>query len=810
MMAHVFEIQPIEVERFYTGVISQRNKLAIPIRVFGRRLIELYDAILSGSNAEISVRSTLVRAAGNIQYNSNVVSGIPQKFYSFQQSSTQSLFPVIDTTTGVFYVPPGASAPVSLITKTQSKQSSFFGVGNFLYIGNAEFSRKWDGPSGLQGITKWGIDTASVSGSTSAFCGTGADGGTNPWVNPTNIQGAPDGVFTTDALSAGPNTVTFSAQLNATNYGFAIAAGNTINGIQVVISGLQSQQLTVSFPRMFINVTLQNNGSTIGTFKSAVLPTVAGTVTLGSSSDLWGGVLTPAVINSGTFGIQIQAVVNNQGLAGTKNCTFSLDAAQIIVFNSGAPTVTVNAAAGTFSATQGYQYLFSYSNSVDNNIGNPTPASLSTGPFTNKLNVQIGLVASTDPQVNQIRLFRTTDTGTGAVFFELPTSPYPNLTQTVNDVAPDTILQVTQAVVVGTQAFSIPPAGLVNIEWYAGRLWGSVNNLLYFSAGPDNAPMGRGTSDWPPANVFELPTTIVKLIALNGGNGMLVVTLDGIHVVQGISNPGFTVNKWLSDVGARQQNAVDTDGSNVYIFTSDRQFLKISAQGMEELSQNISDQTDNFDPTAVYVMQHRSGSQDSRVFLTDGSTQWISYNLMMGAWEPARTFADGSGVSAIGSIEIQPGTYKLLKGSTTAGSVIQQRDLSTFTDNGSAYSWNVIFGNIPIADPSQLANIENLIIRLSLPGTLPTVSILPNDTAGAFSTITRSVQEPPESNTTPTGYVARRYYLGDSPVWTQMTHLQVQLAFTTDTVQNELLSWGLFPNQSTDQQTQQLPQVQGR
>jgi hypothetical protein len=30
------------------------------------------------------------------------------------------------------------------------------------------------------------------------------------------------------------------------------------------------------------------------------------------------------------------------------------------------------------------------------------------------------------------RLFRTTDTGTGALFFELPTSPYPNVNANVS------------------------------------------------------------------------------------------------------------------------------------------------------------------------------------------------------------------------------------------------------------------------------------------------------------------------------------------------------------------------------------------
>ena len=127
MRPHSFESGPIEIERFYTGVISQRNRLAIPIRIMGRRLIELYDAILSGSNAEISSRSTLQRAAGFIPYNSNVITGVPQKFYAFQQTSTQSIFPIVDTTLGVFYVQSGAIAPTSLITKAQGKQSSFYG-----------------------------------------------------------------------------------------------------------------------------------------------------------------------------------------------------------------------------------------------------------------------------------------------------------------------------------------------------------------------------------------------------------------------------------------------------------------------------------------------------------------------------------------------------------------------------------------------------------------------------------------------------------------------------------------------------------
>jgi hypothetical protein len=964
LIPHTFETEAIEVDRFYTGVISQRNKLAIPIRVMGRRIIELYDAILSGQNAEISVRSTLQRACGYIPYNSNPVSGVPQKFHAFQPiSQPGSIFPIVDTSTGVFYVPPGTAAQTTVATKTQGKQSSFFSVGNYLYIGNQEFSKKWD-TGAPQGLTNWGINIGSVNNAVGPNgAGTGTDvpvtGGT-AWANPGNIT-ANDGVFSTVTLAAPggssftgnyapgtassaswtnanaikvndatyatrsmapralsgtitatnfgfgvpsnatilgisatiihgditgigdifdnivqlvklgapvgnneasgvvwgappetdsyggpsdlwgttwtpadvnssgfgiqlqaknfsfvstetagvtfmslgvsysvPSTATVSDYLEGTNFAFAIAGTSTISGILVEVKGLQPAGNPA---QSGLNATLLKLGTPIGSAKSLTLPAANGFVPLGGAGDLWGTTWTPNDVNQINFGVAIQGM--NSG--GT-SASYSVDFVRITLFGTGGPTVAL--VAGTLTATQGFQYLFAFGNSNDGNISNPTPASTTIKPVAQ--GVQVSLTASTDPQVNQIRLFRTTDTGTGAVFFELPTSPYPNTTANVVDNAADTALQVTQALVVGTLNFSAPPAGLVNLEWYAGRMWGSVGNLLYYSAGPDNTPMGNGQSNWPPQNVFVLPTQIVKNCALNGGNGMLSVTLDGVHVVQGISNPGFTVNKWLSDVGARQQNAVDTDGSNLYIFTSDRQFLQLSSQGINELSQTISDQTDALDPTRVYVTQHRSGSQDSRVFLTDGAASIFPYNLMMGAWEPVKNPADGGGVGAIGSIEIQPGVFKLLKGATTSGQLILQRDLGTFSDNGTAYPWNAVFGNIPLANPTQLANIESILLRTTSVGSLPTVSVLANDTAGNFVPIPSPRDEPPEANSPAQGYTAKKYYLDAAKVWTQMSHIQVQFSFGAEAAQNEILSWGIFPNQSADQQPGKIPEIQGR
>lgn len=356
---HTFESAPIETERFYTGMISQRNRLAIPIRIFGRRLIMLYDAILSGSNAELTVRSTLQRAAGFLQYNTNTVSGVPQRFYGFQPVSTGTILPIADTTAGVFYVPPGSAAPTSLITKTQGKQSSFFGVGNYLYVGNTEFSNKWDGgiPSG-QGVTKWGIAIGSVNNAVGPnLAGSGANGGGSgvAWSNPGNVsQTSSLGPFAIALCTPSNNT---SQGLQATSFGFSIPSTTTISGIQVQFFQVVSNATFCKF-----SVQMLKNGNPTGTAKLVSGTNVGSVLALGGTSDLWGTTWVAGDASTSGFGFQVTLLDSDS----TNNQNANVDNFKITVYGIGGPTVTVSGSAGSFSATQGYQYLFVYGNSNDN------------------------------------------------------------------------------------------------------------------------------------------------------------------------------------------------------------------------------------------------------------------------------------------------------------------------------------------------------------------------------------------------------------------------------------------------------------
>jgi hypothetical protein len=101
-----------------------------------------------------------------------------------------------------------------------------------------------------------------------------------------------------------------------------------------------------------------------------------------------------------------------------------------------AVTATVSGSAGTFSASVGFTYKYTYYNSSTGHESADS-ATASTGAFTNKLNVAVGYTASADAQVTHIRIYRTTDGG--STYYLLTTVT--NATSSYNDTTTDATLQ---------------------------------------------------------------------------------------------------------------------------------------------------------------------------------------------------------------------------------------------------------------------------------------------------------------------------------------------------------------------------------
>lgn len=489
------------------------------------------------------------------------------------------------------------------------------------------------------------------------------------------------------------------------------------------------------------------------------------------------------------------------------------------------------------SPKTGYQYYYAFMNSYTGHLSNVSPISVSTGAQVGQIITVSGVGMQTlpsgpygmDPQVDTIVVFRNVDGG--GFWYQIATFPNPGNasiagTWNLHDIAPDNGVTVTTTVALNgvpqavTEALntlifapisdlnSLPPAGIVNMEYFANRLFASVGNLLYFNTASDNASLlnitqnGVPSESWDPINVVPFNAPIMRSVATGGG--LMVMTTNDTWLVEGtnILNGGFSPRLILANHGVLSYNAVDKDGSTVYIYTTDRQCLMMNPNsGSTEIGYPVGDTLeDTFAPSTVYMARHVSGSRDNALYMADGSTGWYRLNpnqqgaSMSGevtpVWSPKSDFtASISGIKALASIQTSPGITQLLVGQTTTGPVLV-RDLTVFSDNGTPYTWSAIIGSILLTTPGKLAEVESCTTEMNnllSAATQCTVSVLLDEIGGVFEPLPAFVVDPPQLKTI-TSVLSNRFYLMQGNVCPTCRHFQVQLAGGLQTTKDELLA----------------------
>lgn len=142
-----------------------------------------------------------------------------------------------------------------------------------------------------------------------AFAGTGANSasaGSNPWANATRVTADDDSYATSTDDNSGDAK---SQMLRATNFGFAVPAGATVTSADVRIR----RKMDVGGGMTSSNYQLINEDAAIGSAQvvnGAWATTEEAAVVSGS----WNANLTPAIVNSATFGVQMQAVWDGAGM----------------------------------------------------------------------------------------------------------------------------------------------------------------------------------------------------------------------------------------------------------------------------------------------------------------------------------------------------------------------------------------------------------------------------------------------------------------------------------------------------------------
>lgn len=131
----------------------------------------------------------------------------------------------------------------------------------------------------------------------------GSSENTDAWVSPTNV-GADDGAEAS-ITAASYDTPDISQILVCSNFGFAIPAGSTIDGIVAEIERRDAAIGAASDNRVQL-AKGTTFASLVGTNKAATTtdwPTAAAIATYGASNDLWGATWTAAEINASSFAL---------------------------------------------------------------------------------------------------------------------------------------------------------------------------------------------------------------------------------------------------------------------------------------------------------------------------------------------------------------------------------------------------------------------------------------------------------------------------------------------------------------------------
>jgi hypothetical protein len=654
--------------------------------------------------------------------------------------------------------------------------------------------------------------------------------------------------WTVGSSSVGIGPTTTAANTNTfkiTGLGLSVPAGATIKGITVSVNRAANRANAISD----VTVQLLKAGVGTGSNKAAAgfwpfttgsnvytVPTSGGVrQNYGANNDLWGTTWSVAEVTAANFGVQF--VANNASTRTTTGAlvfpitvtvTYTVATtdisgtvyAQIITDSNGnlqrvkvagtsaaaAPTwpTTIGGTVGDGTITweclgtanqlpclfnRAYAYSF-HAGGVIAHTSTASPLLVVQAPIIGT-NVPLQSFGSDDTQVDRIDVYRTADGGSTLLYDTSGPNVSSSTVWTITDSALDSDLN---PLIIGPVAHANDPptAGMTLLAYHMGRMWGVVGNLLYFSAGPD-CINGDGNQAWPPANVFTLDGPINGLAPTSAG--LVVETPETRSIVLGGPQTfTFWIQPLLAGRGLQSPNCLDHDGDQLAMYTSPRQFFGITTDGEEEFGLDVSDLlAANFNPASSYVAIHRSG-QDQGVFISDGSTKLLRYNLNANSWCPMATPVGGIGPLA--SIETAIGTRSLL---SAVGGFIVVRDPTVFQDSGSSYTAYGTVGSIVLSQPGDKpVGLDSIILTSAAVGSAIAVGVLLNNISGSFTNIPLSNSDPPKlagtSFASSTINMNEYQWLGvATPLPNHIKHVQIKITFPTEAAKNEVYSMSLDP-----------------
>jgi hypothetical protein len=486
-------------------------------------------------------------------------------------------------------------------------------------------------------------------------------------------------------------------------------------------------------------------------------------------------------------------VSNNTCYMGNGSNMYKYDGTNFWLWGIVAPALAPSIAlvAGVGNVYVSRCYVYTYFNSTTQHESSPSPVSTCTGVFATK-QVNIGVVASTDPQVDQIRIYVTPDGGPNdpPEMIELPNSPFPNATTTYTDNRADdtTLVSLRNA-----PAFfqNDPPLGsfLSTSGWcYSqGRIWTFNGNNTYYS-GFEEITNGVPEECFPggaDGNFYKWDNEVTCHAALP--DGLAVYTPERIFKIEGDSLDTFRRYTLLQRRGTRSRTAVASLGGSVAWLDTSNTFW---VSDMGEIGLAIRPDLRTINPAQAFVAIHIAGLLHW-VTLLDGSTgKLFVYDLDRSQWMPPWTL--GTTASALASGETSVGTIDLLvaRNRTKALKLVA----GTYLDDSSAYTASLqsnMYRLTPDGNPSWPGVLDWVELK--------TDSVLPSDvlqltdadpTIDPYTSIVASAQ--PSPSITSSANLKTTRYSSNTPT-AQMGSLEIMWPAVNSNFKMYQVDWVWHP-----------------
>lgn len=482
------------------------------------------------------------------------------------------------------------------------------------------------------------------------------------------------------------------------------------------------------------------------------------------------------------------------------------------------------------------QYAYSV-HAVDGSVSTASPVAVIFGgmlgvpdPLTGRLTLtaNVGDLFN-DPQIDQIWIWRTPQ-GQSILILE-DQIPIDGLTDSftyteygIPDASGNGGAELNPFIAAPVASSNNPaPSNMTAPVYFLQRVWGIVDNTVVYSGGPDTL-VGNGNTAFPPLNEIPFaaqPICLVPVTIQNGG--LLVFTTDGVWIILGTgstANPFYTT-PYFPSVSITGYNAVCVYNNSVFVMESNKMVSALAIEypfnpqtGYTEVGFPIGDQFELtttggknvalFNPATTYLSWCRVSSSDAGMYVSDGTGDWFRLSLINAPesgmlWSPLATIAS-QGASAIQSVEVSPGTTRLLiaPAATTTGPILMRDPTGTvFNDNGVQYpAWDAK-GVTLLCTTGQWATVSHISTKSRAVGARPLVSVLLNEIQPtpehpySILDLSDKSNDPPRNPRSLTAY-SDRYDLAQNGVEMTGDCLLTKFDYGEQDEPDELLDWNIF------------------